>query len=88
MKDFLVSRVSKLTWQIHPCCLTLSTLLHMNETHGPPRTFKAWMEFLTGPRQRSRGHEFRLADVFCSVDGLTLDASEALIAQGLKPIVS
>ena len=61
----------------------------MNETHGlPPRTFDSWMEFLTGPRRRSRDTEFRIADVFCSVGGLTLGASEALIAQGLKPVVS
>ncbi len=61
----------------------------MNETHAlPPRTFESWMEFLTGPRRRSRGNEFRIADVFCSVGGLTLGASEALISQGLKPVVS
>ena len=46
------------------------------------------MEFLTGPRRRSRGNEFRIADVFCSVGGLTLGASEALIEQGFKPVVS
>ena len=46
------------------------------------------MEFLTGPRRRSQGNEFRIADVFCSVGGLTLGASEALVAQGLKPVVS
>lgn len=46
------------------------------------------MEFLTGPRRHSQGREFRIADVFCSVGGLTLGASEALIAQGLKPVVT
>ena len=61
----------------------------MNESHAhPPRSLEAWMEFLTEPRRRSRGDEFRIADVFCSVGGLTLGASEALIAQGLKPVVS
>ena len=61
----------------------------MNDTHGlPPRSLEAWMGFLTGPRRRSQGDEFRIADVFCSVGGLTLGASEALIAQGLKPVVS
>ena len=61
----------------------------MNESSVlPPRSFEAWMEFLTGPRRRSRGNEFRIADVFCSVGGLTLGASEALIEQGFKPVVS
>lgn len=53
-----------------------------------PRSAEQWMEFLVGPRRSGEGPGFKIADVFCSVGGLTLGATEALVGMGYKPSVS